>query len=314
MLLILGAAIIFIAALSFRQKSASARNEVFYDDDRYYLPPSAWMRAFSLGYNEAAADLIWVKTILYFGKKMTSRKQPDESQYVMNYLLCAADLDPKFRSCYADGSTLTMFQNHGKVTKESIQAAIELLGRGIQYFPDDGELYFSLGFMHYYEMAKFFSDDPNDKETKNHRDLGRYYIGRSALMDGAPPYAAMLSTTLLLKGGMDAAILEHLKAMLLRETDPTIRADLIAKIRSEVGKAAEADIAETERLRAAWQNDLPYVPYDFYLIVRTEVPVAEKLDPLYLSNQLLGLNDESISSEDTDEDDTASSGDSGAAP
>jgi hypothetical protein len=314
MIIILIAAMTFVAALSFRQKSASARNEVFTEDDRYYLPPSDWMRVFSLGYTEAAADLIWVETILYFGRKMTSQKHPDESQYMMNYLLCAVDLDPKFRNCYVTGSTLTLFQDHGKVSEKSIQAALELLDRGIREFPDDGELYFSLGFMHYYEMKRFLPDNPDDPKTKKHRELGRYYIGRAALMDGAPPYAAVLSMTLMMKGGMDAAILEHLKAMLLRETDRTIRADLIARIRAEVGKAAEADIAETERLQAAWRNDLPYVPYDFYLALNTDAPVEERLDPLYFSNQLLGLDDESSSDEDAEEHDSASDNDSDAAP
>jgi hypothetical protein len=289
--LLILAAIGFAASFFLQHKAASALDEVMTEDDRYYLPPSEWLRVFSLGYTEAAADLIWVKTILYFGEKMTKKKDGRGSEHLMNYLLSAVDLDPKFRSCYTSGSTLTLFQEHGRVTKRSIHMAFELLQRGIREFPNDGELFFTLGFMHHYEMRRFLPDDNNDPETAKHLALGRYYIGRAALMKGAPPYAALLSATLMLQGGMDAAVLEHLKAMLVRETDPTVRAELIEKIRAEVGKAAEKDILETERLQQAWRREMPYVPYDFYLLLQIDTPLEERIDPLYYTNQLLGLTD-----------------------
>lgn len=281
----------FSIALAFQRKSAAALAGVLEPDDRYYLPPSHWLRAFSLGYTEAAADFVWVKTILYFGEKVGAPKRQGDSKYLTNYLLSAVDLDPRFRSCYSNGSSLTLFHDHGRVTKKTIEMATSLLERGIAIFPDDGELFFSLGFMHYYEMARFLSGDASDPLTKKHRNLGRYYIGRSALMPGAPPYASMLAATLMMKDGMDAAVVEHLKAMLLQETDPGIREELIAKIRLEMGKAVEADIAETDRLQRAWREKMPYVPYDFYLMLQVDTPVEERLDPLYPTNTLLGLNE-----------------------
>ena len=266
-------------------------------DDRYYLPPSKWLRVFSLGYTEAAADLVWGRTILYFGEKMAGNSDEGASAYFMNYLLSAVDLDPKFRSCYTDGSTLTLFQNHGRVTMKSIQMALDLLERGISAFPDDGEIFFTLGFMHYYEMRRFLPDDDSDPETRRHSALGRYYIGRSALMKGAPPYATMLSASLMMRSGIDEAVLDHLKSMLLQETDESVRAELIAKIRAALGKTVENDIAETEKLQADWKKKMPYVPYDFYLLLQTDTPSAERLDPLYYTNRLLGLTQEDAQEE-----------------
>ena len=288
---ILLAAGAFVGALFLQQKSADALSCVLTDDDRYYLPPAEWLRAFSLGYTEAAADMVWVKTIVYFGEKMGAEEKGEGAHHMMNYLMTATALDPKFRSCYTAGSSLTLFQAHGRVVRRSIEMAFELLEKGRKEFPDDGEIFFSLGFMHYYEMARFLSDDPEDPEAKKHRELGRYYIGRSALMPGAPPYASMLAATLMMKGGIDAAVLEHLKAMLIRETDPSIRKELIAKIRSEAGKVVDADIDETERIQQAWRADMPYVPYDLYLLLRVEAPTAEQIDPLYFTDRLLGLSE-----------------------
>lgn len=288
LLLLLISTFAFGASILLQQKSASALTSVLDTDDRYYLPPSNWLRAFSLGYTEAAADIVWVKTIVYFGEKMGS-KEMEDSKYVTNYLLSAVDLDPRFRTCYTLGSSLTLFHNHGRVTKKTVEMATELLERGISIFPDDGELFFSLGFMHLYEMARFLPEDLTDPLTKKHRDLGRYYIGRAALMPKAPPYASMLAATLMVKEGMDAAVVEHLKAMLLKETDPRIRAELIATIRSETLKAMQSDIAVTERLQQEWREKMPYVPYDIYLMIRPDLPVEETIDPLYPTNVLLGL-------------------------
>ena len=280
----------FVGALSLQQKSSDAMRAVLTEDDRYYLPPAEWLRVFSLGYTEAAADLVWVKTIVYFGEKIGAKTEGGAHQ-MMNYLMTAVVLDPKFRSCYTAGSTLTLFQENGRVVRRSIEMAFELLERGIQEFPDDGEIFFTLGFMHYYEMARFLSEDPEDPEPRKHRELGRYYIGRSALMPGAPPYAAMLAATLMMKGGIDAAVLEHLKAMLIRETDPSIRQALIEKIRSEAGKVVEADIAETDQVQRDWRLDMPYVSYDLYLLLHITAPPAEQVDPLYFTDRLLGLSD-----------------------
>ena len=36
-------------------------------EDLYYLPPTDWLRVFSFGWDEAAADLIWMRALVYFG-------------------------------------------------------------------------------------------------------------------------------------------------------------------------------------------------------------------------------------------------------
>lgn len=273
-----------------RSIAVSHYQDTVIDDGRYYLPPSSWMRVFSLGYNEAMADFIWVKTVMYFGEQMKKRNTQDATGFVMNYLLNAVDLDRKFRTLYSIGSTLTMYQNGGKISRRSLEMAIELLERGIQAFPNDGELYFSLGFIHHYEMLNFISGDPEDPVTKEHLRLGRYYFGKAALMDNAPPYAGLLSTSLMQKWDASEMVIAHLKAMLVKETDPNMRAQLIEKLRAEAGKTAERDIEKTDRLAREWQRELPFVPYDFYLILKYDAPVAELLNPLHLTDQVLMWN------------------------
>jgi hypothetical protein len=281
------AAILFAAMMPMQKIAARAFESAVEEDERYYLPPAAWLRIFCLGYNEAAADLVWVKTIVHFGKNLTAAPKKSTDPFVLNYLMTAVELDRRFRSLYTVGSTLTMFQNHGVITRHSLDMAIELLERGTKEFPGDGEIFFSLGYIHHYEMLNFVPDDPKDPITEKHLRLGRYYFSRAALMDNAPPYATLLSASLMQRFDMAEMVVEHLKAMLLRETDPQIRAQLIGKLREEAGRAAERDILQTEQLQQEWRKQLPFVPFDFFLVLRSDAPIEEFIDPLYLTDQLL---------------------------
>lgn len=278
---------LFFAAVHLRGETSRIYSSSVSEDDRYYLPPAQWLRAMSLGFNEAAADLVWIKTLVYFGGQWETNKEKGESNFTMNYLGTAAQLDPRFRSIYTTGSAITLFQDRGKVSEKTVKNTIELLERGVLEYPGDGDILFNLGFMHYFEMRPFMRNDARDPKTRYHRDTGAQLIGRSALMEGAPPYAALLSSTVLSREGFDGLIVEHLKAQLARETDENIRKELKHRLRMEIGKAAERDIARTEAIQKTWRLEMPYVPFDFYMLLEPQFNMQELLDPLFLSDQLL---------------------------
>jgi hypothetical protein len=288
--LISGGILLFFTAVLLRGVTSRIYSDSITDDDRYYLPPAKWLRIMSLGFNEAAADLIWIKTVVYFGGQWELRKIEAEDNFTVNYLGTAVELDPRFRSVYTIGSAITLFQDRGHVTEKTVKMTMELLDRGVREFPGDGDILFNLGFMHYFEMRPFMPNDPQNPKTKYHRDIGAQLIGRSALMKGAPPYAALLSITVLSREGFDDLIVEHLKAQLARETDENIRKELKIRLRREIGKAAERDILITEKLQEKWRTDLPFIPFDFYLALQPQFDMRETIDPLFLSDQLLDMS------------------------
>ncbi len=100
-----------ILAIWLRLSISAIHDEITTDDDRFYLPPSSWLHVFSLGYNEAAADLVWIKTVIYFGTAAMTNWEGNtprgKSNHTVNYLTTAADLDPRFRELYAIGNTLS---------------------------------------------------------------------------------------------------------------------------------------------------------------------------------------------------------------
>jgi hypothetical protein len=280
------------AAYHARARSAALFGSVVADEDRYYLPPPAWLRAFSLGYNEAVADVLWVRTIVYFGERVSfssARSAPKgtssgvaAAEYLVNYLAVVTSLDPRFRSAYADGARLTLY-HRGVITRRSVEMAIELLERGAAEYPDDGEIAFSLGFMNYYELDPFLAAKSAALEAAHEK--GVRFIRAAAGMPGAPPYVSIMSSTLLYKEGLRDVVIEHLRAMLVQETDPGIRATLEAQLRRELGKAAEADIAAMRELERRWRRELPWAPFDLFLLVQPFVPFSLRgaIDPAALA-------------------------------
>ncbi|MCP4674152.1 MAG: hypothetical protein GY854_01250 [Deltaproteobacteria bacterium] len=293
---------LFTAGVHLRTATASIYNEVTIDDERYFLPPAGWLKVFSLGYNEAVADLVWIKTLVYSGGVMLDRKKRlaagIKKDFSTNYLYTATDLDPKFRSLYSRGSTLTLFQGL-EVTKKSVLMTIDLLERGTREFPADGSIMFDLGFMHFYEMRSFFSKEPNDPETQFHRELGRRLIYQSTLLEGSPQYATLLASTLMKKEGLIELEIEHLKTMLFKETDPSIRNSLEKRLRATLGQAASHHISTSKAYRAEWQEQMSFIPFSLFLVMRSDVSIEETLDPLYRSNRALGIGDDAPLAEET---------------
>jgi hypothetical protein len=277
---LIGAIVVALAAaaLHARARAAGLFGEVVSDEDRYYLPPPSWLRAFSMGYNEAVADLVWVTTIVYFGERAEFSKRrsvapaaPEQSaaaQHTVNYLAVVTSLDPRFRSAYSDGARLTMYHK-GRITRRTIEMAIELLERGLVQYPNDGEIAFTLGFLYYNELEPFLA--PGSAELRESREKGIGFIRASATMPGAPPYVATMSSALMHREGLDELVVEHLRAMLVKETDRGIRAALEEQLRRALGKTAERDIAATRRLEERWRAQMPFVPFDLFLLMQPHV-------------------------------------------
>jgi hypothetical protein len=286
-----GAALCLAMVFQLRMVAAEKHSRLEPDEERYSLPPGEWMYALCLGFNEVTADLIWAKTLVYFGSQVSLKGNEKVANYTVNYLGVAAEMDPKFRRLYTTGSGLTLFQNR-TVTKETVEMSIDLLEKGMEEFPNDGEIVFDLGFMHYYELRPFldlFSEDP---EAKAHRETGVRLLGRAALMPRVPKYAAGLAMALFKDEGLDDLAIEHAKNMLATEINPLIRKELEGKLRELLGKAAERDIEETKRFVRLWREEMPFVPYDHYLLLRSDFSYHDVIDPLAFSNGVLGIGEE----------------------
>jgi len=181
--------VLAFAALALRTQATVCFDEVTAAEDRYYLPPPTWLRLFSLSYNEAAADVLWVTAIVYFGREMgigikerarlgDDRAEIDAGRFTLDYVTAVTGLDPRFPAASRTGGALTLY-NGGTVTRRNIEQAIRILEQGLSVFPDDGQLAFSLGFIHYQEMKTFLPKDANDPERQRHENEGIRLLRRA---------------------------------------------------------------------------------------------------------------------------------------
>jgi hypothetical protein len=90
---------------------------------------------------------------------------------------------------------------------------------------------------------------------------------------------SIMSSSLMRREGLDDLIIEHLRALLVQETDPEIRRTLEAQLRDELGEAAERDIAVTGRLERRWRSEMPFVPFDMFLLLEPGVVLGDGVEP-----------------------------------
>ncbi|MBI3785330.1 MAG: hypothetical protein HY270_18210 [Deltaproteobacteria bacterium] len=119
--------------------------EVPTDEQLIYAPPANFLKFISLGYEHALADVLWFRTLNYFGKHYRS-----ERSYPWLAHMCdrVTDLDPEAIYVYRFAGFLLPWEAN------EVDAGLELLRKGARNLPDSWELRYILGFSYY-----FFRDD-----------------------------------------------------------------------------------------------------------------------------------------------------------
>ena len=117
-------------------------------EDIYYLPPPEWLQVMSLGHRQALADLIWLRALIYFGDEFIHK---GAVKHVFNYGESMLALDPDFRRVYRWVGVAGVYTPLGSST-EVMERSIDVLRRGVERFPDDGDLAWDAGATITYEL------------------------------------------------------------------------------------------------------------------------------------------------------------------
>jgi len=110
-----------------------------------YLPPTRFLRAVSLGYEHTLADILWFRTISYFGQHYQRDRVYPWLAYMCNVV---TDLDPRAEDVYHFGGVMLPWE------ADSVDDGIALLEKGAHNIPDSWRLQYMLGFSNY-----FFKND-----------------------------------------------------------------------------------------------------------------------------------------------------------
>ncbi len=229
------------------------------DDDVLYLPRPAVLRAMALGHHELAADLVFVRAVIYFGTQMQARK---DFRWLDNYLQTIVEIDPQFEKPYRWAAVATMY-NGKTITRADVYASNHFLELGMRAFPNRWEYPFMIGCNHLFELHPV-----DDAEKQKFRRIGADYMQRAALVGGGPAWIPLLAATILRKEGEEDAAIRHLEEVYAatpdEQTKEEVRRRLIGlRTRVEVERAA----ADRKRFDDARKKSFPYISPDLFVLV-----------------------------------------------
>jgi hypothetical protein len=247
-------------------RAGAARSQTA-PDEVLMMPRADALRAMSLGYRELAADLVYMRAVIYFGTEVAGH---GGMKWLDRYLDTIVQLDPRWKTPYRWAGVATMY-NGMPITRDRVELSNHFLRMGVDQFPSDWELPFMLGCNLLFEMH------PRDAQEKaRFTEEGATWIRRASLVGGGPSWAALLAATILRKEGREDAAVRHLEQVYYATSDERTREDVKNRL---IGLKSQIDFARETADRAAfekaWQSDLPYVSSDLYAII------GPRPDPAY---------------------------------
>jgi hypothetical protein len=187
-----------------------------------FLPDARVVKIFSLGYRNVIADLLWFRTLNYFGIHYRS-----DRNYPWLYAFCdlVTEIDPRADYAYSFGGLILPWE--ARRPKEGIM----LLEKGAMKLPDSWYLSYLLGF-----HSIFFAED---------HVRGSYHLKRAASLPGAHPVVVRMAASLELQASGPEQALAFLKGLhetagsgaVQRATESVIK-DLLADRHLEVLRKA----------------------------------------------------------------------------
>lgn len=223
-----------------------------------YLPPVGMLRVLSLGYPTLAADLVHVRAYHYFVKHLFSDRV---YRHLDRYVDTIIELDPYINSLY---HWAAMAPKMGpEVTPEAVEKGISIAKRGIEYFPNDWQLYSDIGFNYYFELK---TGDPEQDERN--RELGREFFGTAAAVPGSGLDPSFVTQIYSSNNETELALFHFYNLYL--DASEEQRAELLDRIR----RLEQSNVVESiARRDAEWKRDFPFVERRFFELLGPIEPV-----------------------------------------
>ena len=242
-------------------------------EDVYYLPPPQWLDVMSLGHRRALADLIWLRALIYFGEEF---EHQGAVRHVFSYGEAMLALDPDFRRVYRWVGVAAVYTPLGS-TNAVVERAIDVLRRGIERFPEDGQLAWDAGATIMYELLPNLPED--DPRQERLRMEGNEHMMAAARLGAGPDWLVITNATALRKLGEKERELRHLEEMYAIVRDPKVRSEIeirLSQLRDEA--YAEAFRSANEEFEERRLEEFPYMPASLYFFVADPVETAFGLE------------------------------------
>ena len=248
----------FIGSIVVVQQVDSARGEQATLEEVLYFPSAKVLKRLSLGYSGLLADIYWTRAVQYFGEKR--REDTVHYELLAPLLDITTDLDPHLLVAYQHGSVFLSQQPPAGAGEPEKAAA--LVEKGIRANPDYWRLYFTLGFIHYFDRKDYkAAEEAFEKGSQNPHALS---------------WMKVMAATMAQHAGEPGTAMEIWKRLYENSDDKTIRenaAQHIAAIR------VDQTVPELERRVEMFRQATGHLPASWVELARARVLPGIPVDP-----------------------------------
>ncbi|WP_438030930.1 hypothetical protein [Sorangium sp. So ce233] len=250
---------------SVRAPAADLERRVAETSDVYVLPPPDEVVTLSLGYRSALADLLWSHVLVSQGLHTFERRRFENLTLLLDAINA---LDPTFRDPYLFADALITFQT-STTPREEVLKAREIMERGVQHRPLDGELWLALGqFVAFIAPASYLTDPA---EKTQWRLDGARMLARAAELGGGDAsisWQALGGAGILGRAGEREAQIRFLQRTLAVTDDEELRQQIRTQLDKLLGeRAAEGYRRRLDGFSEIWRRDLPFVSKTTMLVL-----------------------------------------------
>lgn len=196
-----------------------------FSEEALYISSGKTIKKMSLGLEALAADVYWIRTVQYFGRKVIDSGQPLSSaaskDLRMDLLAPLLDivvtLDPQHIPAYRFGA---MF-----LPERDMPAAIALLEKGISQNPSEWRLYQDIGYIYWQEGNALEGGEQAASYAKSAE-----WFDRGSGVSGAPWWMRDLGGLMKIKGGSREAA-RAVYSTYLTSDDQNVRAQATERLK-----------------------------------------------------------------------------------
>lgn len=259
-------AIAIFAVLAFvvrelRLRAFSLHHENQHYEDIYYLPPPQFLSVLSMGFRDALADLIWCRSLVYFGEEMSRQSTV---KHAFDYVDAVLTLSPDFRSAYAWAATVAVYRPVTPNVEDGMRG-LTYLERALKRWPNDGELHWDYGSMLRFEVAPLL---PKGPEKDRLLAMAAPHLATAASLGAGPAWLAINSSSLMERLGQNEQAIRHLEEVYGTVQDEKVKRvieERLASLRSQA--FVEALKAANQKIEASRRKSYPYLTPGLFFFV-----------------------------------------------
>ncbi len=259
--------LLFFAANKAKGRALADRAAWGSADEAMFVPPPHLAQIYSAGYNELAADTLYIRSLIYgnlFDKQNTERGY----RHLASYLDATLAADPYFQYAYQYAAQ-TVTHRNGAANQEEYKRSLDYSLRGHAALPMVWRFPYAAGLRYYLDLR-----DSDKTIQAEYKEKGVGLIEHAINLPEAPVSSLVKELSSFTKqiGKRDRAM-RQLRQAIAQETNEQKRQVLLRHYRGLAGEEFPTEEARTlDKLVDSWRQQLPFDTIHMHLLLGPPPP------------------------------------------